>query len=392
VLYEMLAGEAPFKDDSSTRLLIKHASEPPPPLREKRPDLPAEIEAVVMRALAKDPQQRPQSAAALSEAFDQATGIAEPAVGVDRASAFSRIMVPLVQDGTKSSNRSSFDEAINKPAQDEVTVIRPRARTEVLPLHSPVSYPVTTPEGERRNPIWPVAIIALLAFALAGGLGFFYFNRRPNGIPAGDFISSAQRAVIDARARIESLPKEHALYNDLAQLIQWEGELNGFAAAPQKTAEMRSRAQMIEQRANQFSAQARNALATLPRGASTPPAPPSASTGEEAKAQGQPRPQEKVTAPREAEDETGRDGARTADREGEKQEGAKAEKGKKDKGDLEQQLEELINDAQKKGEKGQRLPEALPTDPTKVIKPQPTQEDQKKAEENKKKPEPKKLP
>jgi len=39
VLYEILSGEAPFKGDSSTRLLVAHASEPPEPLRNKRPDL-----------------------------------------------------------------------------------------------------------------------------------------------------------------------------------------------------------------------------------------------------------------------------------------------------------------------------------------------------------------
>jgi serine/threonine protein kinase len=69
VLYEMLAGAAPFMDDSSTRLLLKHITEPPLPLRKKRPDLPVEVERIVMNALAKEPSARPASVLELSTAF-----------------------------------------------------------------------------------------------------------------------------------------------------------------------------------------------------------------------------------------------------------------------------------------------------------------------------------
>jgi serine/threonine protein kinase len=65
----MLAGAAPFMDDSSTRLLLKHITEPPLPLRKKRPDLPVEVERIVMNALAKEPSARPASVLELSTAF-----------------------------------------------------------------------------------------------------------------------------------------------------------------------------------------------------------------------------------------------------------------------------------------------------------------------------------
>ncbi len=63
VLYEMLAGRPPFRGDTQLRVMYAIVHDPPPRLREVRPDLPAEIDAIVSRALEKDPAKRYQSAA-----------------------------------------------------------------------------------------------------------------------------------------------------------------------------------------------------------------------------------------------------------------------------------------------------------------------------------------
>src|SRR5262249_21434299 len=94
VVYEMLAGQPPFEGDSATRLLMKHVAEPPPPLREARPDISSEIQDVVMRAISKGPDQRQQSVAEFSTDFDSAAGIVKDQVP-DRGGAFSRITVPI---------------------------------------------------------------------------------------------------------------------------------------------------------------------------------------------------------------------------------------------------------------------------------------------------------
>lgn len=58
VLYEMLAGTPPFVAETAQALLAQHASAPVPALGTRRPDVPAAVEAVVMRALAKAPEDR----------------------------------------------------------------------------------------------------------------------------------------------------------------------------------------------------------------------------------------------------------------------------------------------------------------------------------------------
>jgi eukaryotic-like serine/threonine-protein kinase len=69
VMYFMLCGKPPFQRDSPMSEMIAHVSEPVRPLKEMSADVPADLEAVVMRCLAKSPADRYADAAALSAAL-----------------------------------------------------------------------------------------------------------------------------------------------------------------------------------------------------------------------------------------------------------------------------------------------------------------------------------
>jgi beta-lactam-binding protein with PASTA domain/tRNA A-37 threonylcarbamoyl transferase component Bud32 len=69
MLFEMLTGRLPFSGDSAVAIAVKHLSEAPPSPRSLRPDLPPALEAVVLRALAKDPGQRFTSAEEFASAL-----------------------------------------------------------------------------------------------------------------------------------------------------------------------------------------------------------------------------------------------------------------------------------------------------------------------------------
>ena len=62
VLFEALTGRAPFRRDTEVATLWAHRFEPPPSTTDARPGLPAELDDVLRRALAKEPAQRPASA------------------------------------------------------------------------------------------------------------------------------------------------------------------------------------------------------------------------------------------------------------------------------------------------------------------------------------------
>lgn len=119
ILYEMLAGEVPFKAEKPTDLMLKHAQEPPPPLSAFRSDLNEEIEPVLLRALAKTPEMRYQTA-------------------------------------------DEFAEELNKIAKnfDEVeTVVIPKPEKTIEP----------------QNNIWKTAFIALAGILILGS-AFIYFT------------------------------------------------------------------------------------------------------------------------------------------------------------------------------------------------------------------------
>ncbi|MEU9714652.1 serine/threonine-protein kinase [Streptomyces sp. NPDC047976] len=69
LLYELLSGGVPFAGTTALGVLHRHLYEPPAPVRPLRPEIPPELEAVLLRLLAKDPQDRPGSAQEVYEAL-----------------------------------------------------------------------------------------------------------------------------------------------------------------------------------------------------------------------------------------------------------------------------------------------------------------------------------
>ncbi|HEU4323825.1 MAG TPA: protein kinase, partial [Roseiflexaceae bacterium] len=79
-LFEMLTGRLPFGGESSIAVAMQHVSEEPPPPSMFNPRIPQQLEALVLRALSKDPARRPASAREFAQllanyqlAGDQAT-------------------------------------------------------------------------------------------------------------------------------------------------------------------------------------------------------------------------------------------------------------------------------------------------------------------------------
>lgn len=297
VLYEMLSGEAPFKGDSSTRLLVAHAHEPPDPLRNKRPDLSPELEAVVMSTLEKDSTRRPQSAGEFARAFQEAAGLGQPAqAGTNHAGAFSRISVPIGEED-KLKTPVASQVPVSNTLEDEATIVRQRpARVAAVPLSgTPASQRVDTPtpSGEsvyqqRHTPPATYAssggyqkqgstggIIALIivVVAVAGVAAYLVFGNKLSGQSStSEAVNNAQQSVTEAIARVDSLPKDHPLRSYMNDLRQWQGELKAYQEVRENNPQITEKADRYRQKSQDVSDQARAALAALGPNTNTMPA------------------------------------------------------------------------------------------------------------------------
>ena len=72
VLYEMATGHVPFEAETAMAVIVKHLTEPLRPPRQLNPELPRAVEDVILKAMAKDPDRRFQSAEAMIAALERA--------------------------------------------------------------------------------------------------------------------------------------------------------------------------------------------------------------------------------------------------------------------------------------------------------------------------------
>ncbi|MEV0587935.1 serine/threonine-protein kinase [Nonomuraea sp. NPDC050310] len=98
VVYEALTGRLPFERDNDIALLWAHLAESPAPLSQLRPELPPAVDAVMMRALAKSPEQRFDSCgefvAALRDAISGQAPPTRPVPAIGRKPGGGRL--PLI--------------------------------------------------------------------------------------------------------------------------------------------------------------------------------------------------------------------------------------------------------------------------------------------------------
>lgn len=100
VLFEAISGRPPFRADSALGMVLAHRDQPPPPLASVTDDVHPGVAAVVDQALAKDPSQRPASAAAMANALrDGLDGPAELATAV--------LTAPVRASGISASRSAS---------------------------------------------------------------------------------------------------------------------------------------------------------------------------------------------------------------------------------------------------------------------------------------------
>jgi len=165
VLYELLTGSTPFTGDTPVEIAMKHLSQTPEPPSAKRGDLPHDLDLLVMRALAKDPDDRYQSAEEMDGDLDR----------VARGMAVSR--------ETEESATQILSAADTGEMAVAATMIAPPPRRTAPPPPAgpPTQVYYDLDEPIHRRPIWPwIAAAALIIGAIVGG--WFLYDQISNKI------------------------------------------------------------------------------------------------------------------------------------------------------------------------------------------------------------------
>ncbi|MBV6449654.1 MAG: Serine/threonine-protein kinase PknD [Anaerolineales bacterium] len=136
ILYEMVTGSVPFVADTPLAVILKHISDPLPPPSIVKKDIPQPIERVILKALAKDPDDRYATAAEFLSAWKRALEETETA----------------------------------RPSPDRISTPASRAGTPASP-----SRPVSRPAPNRTGWVVGCLVVACLAFSVMG-IGVFFWN------------------------------------------------------------------------------------------------------------------------------------------------------------------------------------------------------------------------
>jgi serine/threonine-protein kinase len=178
ILYEMLVGHVPFPGESPTIVMLKHLQEPVPSVLNERSDIPASIDQIISRAMAKVPDNRYQTITDLLEDLTIAAGVPMRTASGN----FEPATTPRV---------NTQDDA------DEVTVVRPRQEAPPTPpvYRAPLTVPITPPSAPAST-FKPARILIPAAVALLVMFGMFYIFSQKSATPADANSNTNQPGLI----------------------------------------------------------------------------------------------------------------------------------------------------------------------------------------------------
>jgi eukaryotic-like serine/threonine-protein kinase len=183
VLYEMLTGRVPFDAETAVTIAIKHVSEAPPAPRAINPNIPPELEQVVLWAMNKNPTDRPADADQFITALEQVKAVIVSGASGQHTASMAAV-APMGPDGGVLAAAAPFD-------------------TYAPVAGAYVAVPDAPPPDEparRRRPRWPWIVAALLLLAGAGVAAYLLTRPVKNIVPTvvNEQLSIAQTQVQNA--------------------------------------------------------------------------------------------------------------------------------------------------------------------------------------------------
>jgi serine/threonine-protein kinase len=191
VLYEMLTGKVPFSGDSAIEIAMKHVNDLPTPPSSLRPEIPPELDQIVLRALAKDPADRYQTAEEFIEDLERV----EAGLPISRATSTAATALLAGAAGGLVAGEST--ELLSE-TPTRVVAPPPPPSTPRRPPDYPPPSPYDEPPRKRRR--WVPWLLVALLIAAAALAGWWAYNQiqdqleesAPVGVPLVEGLREQQ--------------------------------------------------------------------------------------------------------------------------------------------------------------------------------------------------------
>ncbi|NUS02411.1 MAG: protein kinase [Nonomuraea sp.] len=168
VVYESLSARLPFQRENDIALLWAHLAEQPAPLSQLRPELPPEVDAVMMRALAKSPEQRYETCAEFVTALRDAISGQQADLGGRHPS--GPHLVPQAVPGTgphagpqRGAQTGPRPSPAPVPQTGPHAVSQPSGPHAAFGRYAPPTHPTAPSKRPGRLPIVAVTLVAAVA-------------------------------------------------------------------------------------------------------------------------------------------------------------------------------------------------------------------------------------
>jgi serine/threonine protein kinase len=191
ILYEMLVGKVPFDDPSPASLAIKHITLEPPAPRQINPDLSPEVEAVLLKALRKLPQERYQTGKELMSAMEEVIGGRSNEIRTFHSVAPPLATLPHLSGDLENQPQHTMSKFEPAGFQPQSTHNQPPPQT-IYSLDGSIPIAIKQPRlafPKKRYILATILALFFLAFVSVSLLGTFWlFGKLNHNFP----ISSVQ--------------------------------------------------------------------------------------------------------------------------------------------------------------------------------------------------------
>jgi serine/threonine protein kinase len=165
MLYELVVGEVPYTAETPMAVVVKHIVDPLPMPRDKNPDVPERLQQVILKALAKNPDDRYDHAGELVAAMEEIVG-QNPEWSAASIKVVNAVREPMVDvPATKVLEEEEMEETAGKAA--EAPTVREPASS---------SRPSAPVKQKPKRKIWAYALGGIAILAVCGVAGIFAAN------------------------------------------------------------------------------------------------------------------------------------------------------------------------------------------------------------------------